>query len=65
MTYAAEAAREDRAYRTALASLSPRARAAWAEIEETHEWFDGESAIAHATLKRWLASRRGVSGGRR
>lgn len=50
----AEARREDEAYRAAVAALTPAQRAAWAAVEESYEWFDGESAIAHGTLNAYL-----------
>lgn len=55
--WAAEAKREDAEYRSAVASLSPADREAWAEVEAENEWFDGESAIANGALQRWLAGR--------
>lgn len=48
--YRAEAEREAREYDEAKRALKPHQRQRWAEIEESYEWFDGESAIAHGTL---------------
>lgn len=53
--YLAEHEREEQAYRTAVARLSPAQRDAWASIEESYEWFDGESGIALSVLSRSLA----------
>lgn len=49
-----EWARDARLYREAKARLSPARRARWARVEESYEWFDGEDAIALASLNAWL-----------
>jgi hypothetical protein len=51
----AEVDRENRAYKKALAKLTPYQRSRWAAVEEANEWFDGESGIALGYLESWLA----------
>jgi len=50
----AEMRNEDEAYRAEVAALPAHLKGRWALVEEHYEWFDGESAIAHATLLEWL-----------
>ena len=40
-----------------IAKMSPTTRAAWAQVREANEYFDGETAIELSTLRRWLGGR--------